>query len=341
MSIVYHTGGRPSRRKILQGGIGWATIPFIPKIVYGGNKNYQSRRILVLLHLSGGNDGLNTVIPYTDPLYYEFRPQLSRAAKHALAINSQIGIHSSLASLVPLFRRGHLAIIQGVGYENPDYSHAGSCRIWTSGQTDPTIQDSWWDRILKDITRQGSIMASCVGSRCPATMATTRLANIRVTAFDTDVTSPVENPVEYKPGHIRQTFTMLARLVRSPKPPQLIFGSIGGFDTHTDQLERHTLVLGELGEAIASFQYELEIRGMAERVILMVWSEFGRRPAENAMGGTDHGSAGPIFLLGQKIRGGLYGKMPSLAHTDFGNLIPAVDFRTIYKDLAEQWLNWC
>jgi uncharacterized protein (DUF1501 family) len=132
---------------------------------------------------------------------------------------------------------------------------------------------------------------------------------------------------------------MLAEVAASAHAPALTFASVGGFDTHEDQLPQHAEVLRELGDGLAAFQQEIEQRGAAERVLLAAWSEFGRRPAENAAGGTDHGAAGLVLLVGRHVRGGVYGRAPSLLETDFGNLVPTVDFRSVHALLAERWLG--
>jgi len=170
-------------------------------------------------------------------------------------------------------------------------------------------------------------------------MGATFEREVRVVDDGGDTSSSAKNPLGYRPGQIERTLTTIARLVSSTRPPALVFAAVGGFDTHAGQLEVHEEVLRKLGDGMAAFQRELESRGVAERVALMAWSEFGRRPAENAAGGTDHGTAGPVFLLGKTIRGGLFGEMPSLAETDFGDLIPTVDFRTIHAMLADRWLG--
>jgi uncharacterized protein (DUF1501 family) len=320
---------------LLQTGLAWAVSQSVPRTARAITAGYPADRTLVLLHLSGGNDALNTLIPYADPLYYELRPRLSREAQRAIPIDNRVGLHRSLSALVPLFERGCLAIVQGVGYPEPDYSHVGSCRIWATGTQDAGCRRHWWDGPLSQLQAQ----AACVG---------TDVSRIAATPFPGEVTVALGNehsllvgrdPASYKPRQIETTLASIARIVSSERPPALIVASVGGFDTHTDQLERHEDILRRLGDGLAAFQRELESRARAERVLLMAWSEFGRRPAENAGGGTDHGSAGPVFLLGKKIRAGLYGAMPSLDETDFGDLRPTVDFRTIYTVLADRWLG--
>lgn len=335
MGVIPCRKGKPTRRTLLQAGLAWAASPFTCGTGRAATTGPRSDRTLVLLHLSGGNDGLNTLVPYANPLYYELRPRLGRVAQDAIPIDSRVGFHPSLSALVPLFERGFLAVVQGAGYPGPDYSHVGSCRIWTMGTRDTACRRAWWDRVLHPLHCD----AVSVGHEASAVMATAFPSRAGVDQGRGDVQSSVRNPAEYRPGQIEETLGTIARLVASRHRPALVFASVGGFDTHSDQLAIHEEVLRKLGDGLAAFQRELEWRAVAERVVLMAWSEFGRRPAENAAGGTDHGTAGLVFLLGKKIRGGLYGTTPSLVETDFGNLIANVDFRTIYALLAERWLG--
>jgi uncharacterized protein (DUF1501 family) len=333
MTAISSDRNKPTRRTLLQAGLAWAVSPAVGGALRAATGEGHPDRTLVLLQLSGGNDGLNTVIPYRDPRYHNLRPGLSRVAQQVLAINSRVGFHPSLSPIIPLFDRGHLAIVQGVGYPDPDYSHVGSCRVWATGTTGPTSQQGWWDGVLERIPMRSQAKAVCVGDGAPAVMAAACVGGGDLALSTTG------NPMSYRPGQIQETLASIARVAASSRPPAMVFAAIGGFDTHTDQLEAHGEVLLRLADGLAAFQRELEWRGVADRVLLMAWSEFGRRPAENTAGGTDHGSAGPVFLLGKKIRGGLYGEMPSLKDTDFGSLIATVDFRFVYAALTKRWLG--
>lgn len=301
MRAKFRHASQPTRREVLQTGLAWVAAPVIAGPVRGADGRRGSRRVLVLLHLSGGNDGLNTIIPYADPLYYDLRPRLSRVARDATPISSTAALHPALSALAPVFERGALAIVEGVGCPEPDYSHIGSCRIWGAGMR--------------------------------------RLAEGRAADKCPDVGWPSPAPAEHCRGDIGRTLAGIARQIISSTPPEVIFATVGGFDTHTDQLFRHEQVLRELGDGLAAFLRTLELEAVDREALLVAWSEFGRRPAENAMGGTDHGSAGPLLLLGKGVRGGFYGRRPSLSHTDFGNLIPTVDFRDVCGTLAERWFG--
>jgi uncharacterized protein (DUF1501 family) len=323
--------GKPTRRSILRTGLGMAAAPSVAATVRAGESASGPGRTLVLLHLAGGNDGLNTIIPYSDPLYCELRPRLGRVAADALPIDGRLAFHAALSPLVPLFKSGHMAIVQGVGYASPDYSHVGSCRIWASGSREPGVRNGWWDAALAGLPLPYEMQAVYAGRRPSAMVATNHVRQVTLVENSSDVASGS--------SRIVQTLATIAGLVASSSPPALIFADVGGFDTHADQLRVHAQLLRELGDGLAAFQRTVETQGAAERVILAAWSEFGRRPAENAMGGTDHGSAGPVLVLGKTIRGGVFGRAPSLKDTDFGNLIPTVDFRDVYAMLAREWLR--
>jgi len=329
---------KPTRRTALRTGLAWAISPALGGLARAMEASSARDRTLVLLHLSGGNDGLNTLIPYADPLYYELRPRLSRAARQAIPVNDRLAFHPALASLVRLFREGRLAVVQGVGCSHPDYSHVGSCRIWATGRTDGRSQRGWWDGVLRRLGDASEVRVVCAGREMPARMISAQGVDVRLVESQEGSPTGV-NPLPYQPGQIEETLARVADLVTDVRAPALILAAVGGFDTHENQLEAHEEVLRRLADGLAAFQEELERRGVAGRVLLAAWSEFGRRAAENAAGGTDHGSAGPLFLLGKTVRGGFYGATPSLDRTDFGNLIPTVDFRTVYAALASRWLG--
>lgn len=291
MQAEWTQTSRPTRRRVLQTGLGWVTASSVAEAARGADARRGSVRTLVLLHLSGGNDGLNTVIPYRDPMYYELRPGLSRVAAKAIPLSDTVALHPALSALVPVYRRGALAIVQGVGGAEPDYSHVGSCCRW------------------------GEAIARLTGGVCDAE--------------GLPLAWPAPVPVPYRRGEIGRTLAEVADQITSPRPPEVVFATAGGFDTHADQLPRHEEVLRDLGDGLAAFLRMLGARGHAGSVLVAAWSEFGRRPAENATGGTDHGWAGPLFLLGKGVRGGLHGRSPSLSRTDSGNLIPSVDIQEV------------
>jgi uncharacterized protein (DUF1501 family) len=337
MNTTNETAAQPSRRAFLQTGLACGLLPSAGAFLRAETTADQGR-ILVLLHLSGGNDGLNTVIPYADPLYHELRPRLSSVAASALRIDSQTAFHPALSGLASMFKGGRLAVIQGVGCPIPDYSHRGSCQWWGGGGMDKDANGSrtaggWWDRVLQGISNGDSQPAVAVGGKPLVNLVSPDL--LRLAGGDTTRT---RGPADYVQGGIERNLAGVMRVLRSSCPPRLVLATLGGFDTHSDQLARHDRVLRELDAALTGFHSELSAAGLADRVLVAGFSEFGRRPAENATGGTDHGYAGPVFVLGDNVRGGLYGRAPSLEATDFGNLIPTVHVQSVYELLATQWL---
>lgn len=317
----------PTRRAVLQAALGLAAAPYIATTARAHNARRDEGRTLVLLHLAGGNDGLNTIIPYADPMYYELRPRLSEAAREVVPIDARVGLHASLRPLVPLFEQGRLAIIQGVGYPDPDYSHVGSCRIWASGERNGGAGSDWWDTVIERAVAQPQ------GARRPSDASPYGVRSLQRPP------AASERPHSKEGAPIAQTLAAIAETIASPNPPPIVCARMDGFDTHADQLPTHARLLRELAQAMATFQETIESRGVADRVLLLAWSEFGRRPAENAAGGTDHGTAGPVFVLGRNVRGGLHGQAPSLTDTDFGNLVHTTDFRDVYATAASRWLG--
>ncbi|MBP7934130.1 MAG: DUF1501 domain-containing protein [Phycisphaerae bacterium] len=309
---------RPTRRQILQTGLAWTAGSTLASPVKAMGTRRNAERTLILLHLSGGNDGLNTVIPYADPLYHELRPCLSRVASECVPIDQQVALHPSLRALAQIYERGQLAIVQGVGCSAPDYSHLGSCRIWLDGLMDRNPETDPWDGTVQEASPQPNGLSD----------------TLRGVGYP-----PNPNPLPYSAGRIEEVLTAVTRLAETHPAPRLAFASVGGFDTHEDQLPQHAHVLRELAGGLAKLQRNLERQGTADHVLVMVWSEFGRRPAENADAGSDHGAAGPVLIMGRGIEGGLYGRTPSLAETDAGNLVATVDFRSVYAELAKRWLG--
>jgi uncharacterized protein (DUF1501 family) len=336
MTATRNTDDQPSRRAILQKGLACSLIPPATHLFAAQTEADTANRTLVLLHLSGGNDGLNTVVPYADPIYREMRPRLGRIARDVIDIDGRVGFHPALTGLARLFDAGQLAVLQGVGYQEPDYSHVGSCAVWAAGG-EPGSAGGWCDRVFEQQRVRSRGPAVCVGGGPLAAMVRPDLIRL---AGDAGQPGSPPQPLDYVAGAIERTLATAARIASLPQPAPVVFATVGGFDTHADQLTRHASMLAELGDALESFHGELVRRNRGGQVLLIAWSEFGRRLAENAHGGTDHGSAGLVLLVGGTVRGGLHGPAPSLEMTHFGNLIPTVDLRTVWH-LAADWLGQC
>lgn len=329
-----------SRRDLLRAGLGVAMVGPVAEAL-GATSGQSAGRTLVLVRLAGGNDGLNTIIPYRDPFYRELRPNLSRAADGAIPLDGRLALHASLRPLLPLYEQGRMTIVPAVGAAEADYSHRGACRLWANGGRAHPADDttpSWWRRAFAE--RAGrtprSMWIGWPGRRADGTDSpgVTTLPEHRVL-------HPMNaGSLSYRPGMARQTLRVATQIVLSPQPPDLMFATMGGFDTHADQLPSHARILSELADGLAAMHACLAERGAADRPLVVVWSEFGRRPAENACGGTDHGSAGPVLLIGGGLPGGLCGSLPSLQDVDpFGTLRPTTSMTSLCAALADVWVS--
>lgn len=333
-------------------------------------------RVLVLLELNGGNDGLNTVVPYADPRYYELRPRLALARDSVLPLSEQLGFNPALEALLPAWRARELAVVLGVGYPQPNRSHFRSIEIWdTASRADETLTDGWLARLFAanpppaNFAAHGIALGSNPGpltgahalvlddpqrflqqaGRLPATPrregnpALAHLLEVRdetrrgAEMLRQRLGSDAAPGMTFPATRLGKQLELAARLIVSRAPVAAIKLSHGSFDTHSNQRGQHDRLLRELAEAVSAFREALRARGQWERVLLLTYSEFGRRARENGSLGTDHGTAAPHFLLGGRVRGGLHGEQPSLARLADGDLVHRVDFRSLYLTVARRW----
>jgi uncharacterized protein (DUF1501 family) len=368
------------------------------------------RRVLVIIELSGGNDGLNTVIPYTDSNYYSLRPtlgfkdsELKDAQGNSTIISSQFGLHPSMGKLKQLYDAGKVAVVVGVGYPDPSESHFESADIWHAGETSAVRIDGWLGRYADQaLLGRPGLTAIAVDDRLPKTLLSQQVvvpsvpdfqqygvqtddnfsdnrgnklnallalhnrsfpngsfiereAQIGADAvsgsiqFQTALQGYTSN-VQYPDNNgLADGLKMLAQVISTIPEVSLLYLQMGGYDTHSDQINsagkasgQHADLLKDFSEAIDAFHQDLAAHQLADKVIVFQWSEFGRRPGENASHGTDHGTASSIFVIGDAIHGGLYGQQPSLASTaldDAGNPKFTVDFRSVYATILNKWLG--
>jgi uncharacterized protein (DUF1501 family) len=267
-------GWRPSRRDFLGtalalgAGTAWAA----PR---GGRGDRGDQRVLVVLHLAGGNDGLNTVVPYADDAYHRARPSLALRAREVWRLDAQLGLHPALSPLRAAWDRGELAWVLGTGAVTAGRSHLSACERWEQG--------GWLS---------GAVTA-------PLAQVAQRIAAGDRTAV-------------YRVG-------------------------CGGFDTHARQAAAHAALLGGLASDLARCAEALRASGHWRRTLVLGWSEFGRALAENANYGTDHGGAGPLFLLGGAVRGGLHGRQPRLTDLGAGGLPVMLDQRAVQATVLARW----
>jgi uncharacterized protein (DUF1501 family) len=359
-------------------------------------KRKGSGKILVVVQLEGGNDGLNTVVPQGDDVYQRSRPKLALGAKDLRPIDGHVSFHPALEGFARLRDDGKLAIVQSVGYPNPNRSHFESGAIWQTGRVDPTGRQraGWLARAMDETIRPegGDVPAFHVGNEeTPQALRggqrpVSSMSNLEefrrrlgVSAADGEAgqraalggiaerASLSDDPLlqfvarsavtsyastarleriaddtgaRYPEYELARRLRLIARLIRAEMATPIYYTQLGGFDTHADQLNTHYGRLNELGSSLRAFQGDLDRTGLADRVVILVFSEFGRRLKENASAGTDHGTAAPVFLIGKAVQGGLHGPYPDLNRLDQeGDPIHAIDFRRIYATLLESWLG--
>jgi uncharacterized protein (DUF1501 family) len=345
--------------------------------------------VLVVVQMGGGNDGLNTVVPYSDDAYGRARPNLRIADPQVLKIDGRVGLNPALAGLMDLYKDGKVAIVQGVGYPKPNLSHFEATQIWETASPQTALTTGWLGRYL-DRTQQPQsnlFRAAAVGDVLPQALVAQRvdvpaigalgafayntgkdvqskatagsiydgspagrspyLAMIRDTARaayhggDTlrSKVASYKTSITYPSDPFSQQLRLAAQLIGSDAGSRIVFVSIGSFDTHAGQRAQQDRLLKYLGDGISAFYKDLAEHGNADRVLTMTFSEFGRRVSQNASAGTDHGTAAPLFAVGGKVKGGLYGQPPSLTDLDNGNLKFNVDFRSVYATVIERWLG--
>lgn len=336
-------------------------------------------RVLILVELNGGNDGLNTLIPYGDDQYYQVRPRLAIPRERVLQLSEKLGLHYALESLMPLWQSHELAWVQGVGYAKPNRSHFRSIEVWETGSDSEQILDEGWLARLfeahplpSDFTAEGIVLGRCdAGPLSGKTVRTIALEEpqqflaqaSRVHAIErtssnralahilqvqrelTHTASELAQRLQQAPplqgtfpaSAIGKQLETTAQLLAAKVPVVVIKVSHGSFDTHAGQLGHHERLLKELAEALVAFRQSAQRAGVWERVLLMTYSEFGRRVGENASTGTDHGTAAPHLVLGGNIKGGLYGSMPSLTDLQEGDLKYHVDYRSLYATVIKDW----
>ena len=336
----------------------------------------SQKRLLVLVELKGGNDGLNTLVPYADPAYFALRPRVAIARDAVLQLSGSVGLHPALQPLMPMWEAGELAVLQGVGYPAPNLSHFRSIEIWhTASGSQEVRQQGWLARAFELNPGPASYFAEGVrvgqgdmGPLAGSGVRSIALANIDQFLRQARMARPVEGGAAKSAlGHIMQVDQDIAAAAGRIQPgmraagefPKGAFGeavktacqvlesgagvgaiclTLNGFDTHQNQLGRHAALLRELGEGLAALKNALVAQARWRDTLVLTYAEFGRRPKENQSGGTDHGTASVHFACGGAVRGGLYGAMPSLNDLDgSGNLRHTLDFRGVYATVLNRW----
>jgi uncharacterized protein (DUF1501 family) len=337
-------------------------------------------KILVVVQMSGGNDALNTLIPYTNGAYYNARPSIAIGKKDVLTLSDSVGLNPALKPFMSLWDGGELALVQGVGYPNPNRSHFESMAIWHTADPKARETEGWIGKIAE---KYGDpFCATNMGNTTPLALrgADIILPSIQTvdrfqfkvnpeaqTAFNTILETPLEGRAETLRGATRQMLSDIdriqkgigkykagaaypdekfaaslrdiARLIAADVGQRVFYTSLGSFDTHAGQPVDHPELLGALSSGLAAFRADLEKQGRSDDVVVIGFSEFGRRLAENASAGTDHGKAGLMFALGKGVKGGLYGQFPDLEKLDDGDPTMTTDFRQVYATALDNWLK--
>jgi uncharacterized protein (DUF1501 family) len=353
-------------------------------------------RVLVVVQLQGGNDGLNTVVPFAMDDYYRKRRSIAIARAEVRKLDDVVGLHSEMSGMADLFRDGRLAIVEGVGYPLPDRSHFRSTEIWESADLEGGAGRSGWlgrcachgaiprDALLPAVAVGGRELPQALVADPPRTVAVETLDEFRVrgdgltpeqAAIERrlladlageprvdpegqlefvrrslestyraaerlhDAVSRYSSPVRYPDFELARKLREVAQVHLAGFGTRIFFVTLGGFDTHASQRQTQALLLRELSQSLTAFVDDLRHHGELDRVMVMTFSEFGRRVEENGSGGTDHGTAAPLFVAGGAIKGGFVGEHPRLDALVDGDLVHAIDFRRVYATALDRWLG--
>lgn len=345
-------------------------------------------RVLVVINLQGGNDGLNMVVPHGMPQYYRYRPSLGIAPRDVLQIDRVVGLNPQMTSLKSMFDAGNVAIVQGAGYPKPDHSHFRSTEIWQTAAPERYESTGWVGRYLDaaDVPKENLLNAVALAPVLPELMLSRRvdvpaIAGLRGYGLTSDRNAPqrsafssllhdervpfaspylatvatIEDHAQrgsqelpkllagytttaaYPATAIGRSLALAAQIAGSRLGTRVIYVQHGSFDTHAGQRPTQDRLLREFSDGLKAFYDDLAAHGNEKRVLTLTFSEFGRRVAENASRGTDHGEAAPMLLVGGRVKGGLYGAHPSLDDLDNGDMRFTLDFRSVYATVLEKW----
>jgi uncharacterized protein (DUF1501 family) len=384
--------GGAARRDVLRAGlyglgagvVGWGATPAAASDA--DLPAATGERILVVVELSGANDGLNTVIPYTDDAYYRARPKLGIRPDKLRKLDARFGLQPTMAGFERLYKDGNLAIVHGVGYDHPSFSHFTSMAYWHTGAPNSGDAFGWLGRLADGMDPKGSAnflvnieehesLAVRARNHVPlvfdnpekfmrgaefeerdalARLAAARRPHNATEAFLFDVAASAQHaelhvreacaayrtPVDY--GLVRFGLERVAALIAAGFPTRIYYITFphNAFDTHVTQADTHARLLTYVSDHIAAFIQDMTRQGRGDDVAVMVFSEFGRRVAENANLGTDHGTASVSFVAGRRVRGGHFGAPPSLTDLDDGNMRYTTDFRRVYATMIQGWMGY-
>ena len=356
---------------------------------------YNSAPVLVVLQLSGGNDVLNTVVPYGDGLYYDFRPTTGITEDNVIPLDGRFGLHPAMGRIKDLWDQGNVAVVNGIGYPKPDRSHFRSMDIWHTAEPEKLIAEGWLGRVIRELDPQKQNVCTGVsfGTGMPRAMylsgtpamsvsqlegygllmtlsgekqrralnAFTRmympeefeeqnmmLEHIGQTGIDAMTGADLlkaaplgyQSNVEYAPDPLSQSLRGIAQVHLAGLGTRVFYTQIGGFDVHGNEVNMQSKLWDNVSRSVGDFFDDLKEHDAADEVVMLVFTEFGRRVKDNG-NGTDHGSGGGAFLIGERVNGGFYSDYPSLAPSEQlnGDLHFNNDFRSLYSSVLDQWLG--
>ena len=377
------------RRHFIKNSTLASSLFFVPSFVKAFEQvasNALGYKRLVIIQLSGGNDGLNTVIPFQNDLYYKARPVLGIQKNESIPLNDEVGLHPSLAPLQRLYDLGHLTIINNVGYPNPNRSHFRSMDIWqTATDANTYSQSGWIGRYLDHFGKQpynaieidDSLSLAMKGEtlNAIATQDAKAFYNLAREPFFKNITNRLDDAhlSDHNLGYLYKTMIeaqssakyifettktvsstktypndvfanqlkTMAQFINAGLETKVFYGSLGGFDTHVNQLATQKRLLKTYAEGIEAFVQDLKANNTFKETLILTFSEFGRRVNQNASIGTDHGTANNVFIIGNQLKKqGLYNNLSNLTDLDeSGDIKFEIDFRTIYATVLNKWLE--
>lgn len=381
-----HSSPDSGRRKLLQAFAGAGLLAGLPLTSSLAAALQNPKRILVVLELSGANDGFNTLVPYADDAYYRLRPKIGIRPDKVRKIDDQYGFNPGMAGFERLYKDGRMAVVHGCGYAQPSFSHFTSMAYWHTGAPNSGEPYGWLGRLADAIdpaltpnflvniderqslavraarhvpvvfddperfTRKGLYQSRSLLEQAPAGRAANasqqflnEVANSARNASQLvrDAWGKYKTPVDY--GIIPVDLPKVASMIAADLPTRIYYTAYrhNAFDTHVQQSEVHQRMLTYVSDAVSGFMQDMERIGRADDVTVLVFSEFGRRAAENTSLGTDHGTANHMYVIGKHVKGGHYGKAPSLTDLDAGgNVRYTTDFRRVYASLIEGWFGY-
>jgi uncharacterized protein (DUF1501 family) len=374
-----------SRRELLQALSAMSLSTALP--LHALAKPADDNRILVVVELTGANDGFNTLVPYGDDNYYKLRPNLGIRASKLRKIDDMHGFNPGMAGFERLYKNGQMAVVHGCGYDNPSYSHFTSAAYWHTGAPNSGEPFGWLGRLADAIDpqltpnfliniderqslavraarhvpvvfddperfgRKGlyasrALLDLGTGDNADNSNASQQfLEDVAQSARQASVQvrqawNNYKTPIDY--GILSMDLPKVAAMIHARLPGRIYHTAYrhNAFDTHVHQAELHQRLLTYVSDGIAGFMQDMKRIGRDKDVTLMVYSEFGRRPAENTSLGTDHGTANHVYVIGQPVKGGHYGQAPDFTRLNAeGNVTPTVDFRRVYATVAQQWMG--